>query len=78
MFVWFGFLLSLSCDLSLNPGPSQHLPDSDNKFEHFHLFHINVSSLLSKIDELRYIAGHTKPAILWSTESKLGSSVSDQ
>ena len=37
-----------------------------------------MSSLLSKIDELRYIAGHTKPAILWITESKLGSSVSDQ
>ena len=40
--------------------------------------HINVNSLLSKIDELGDVAGHTKPAILGITESKLDSSVSDQ
>ena len=40
--------------------------------------HINVNSLLSKIDELRDVVGHTKPAILGITESKLDSSVSDQ
>ena len=72
----------LSGDVSLNPGPSQYLPDSDDKFEPFskhslHFFHINVNSLLSKIDELRDV-GHTKPAILGITESKLDSSVSDQ
>ena len=40
--------------------------------------HINVNSLLLKINELRDIVGHTKPAILGVTESKLDSSVSDQ
>ena len=43
-----------------------------------HFLHINVNSLLSKIDELRDVAGPTKPAILWITESKLDSSVSDE
>ena len=45
-------------DVSLNPGPSQYLPDNDNKFEHFckwclHFLYINVNQLLSKVDELR-------------------------
>ena len=43
-----------------------------------HCLHINVNSFLSKIDELRDVVGHTKPAILGVTESKLDSSVSDQ
>ena len=69
--------------LSLNPGPSQYLPGNDDKFEPFckhglHFLHINVNSLLSKIDELRDVVGHTKPAIVGITESKLDSSVSDQ
>ena len=37
-----------------------------------------MNSLLLKIDELRDIVGHTKPAILGITESKLDRSVSDQ
>ena len=40
--------------------------------------HINVNSLLSKIDELRDIVGHAKPAILGITESKLNGSVTNQ
>ena len=43
-----------------------------------HFLHINVYSLLLKIDELRDIVGHTKATILGITESKLDSSVSDQ
>ena len=43
-----------------------------------HFLHINVNSLLSETDELRDVVGHTKPAILGITESKLDSSVSDQ
>ena len=55
----------------------------DNKFEPFHKcclhFHyVNLHSFLSKINELRYGLGYTKPAILEITESKLDSSVSDQ
>ena len=40
--------------------------------------HIDVNSLLSKIDDLRdRLVGHTKPAVLGITESKLDCSVSD-
>ena len=42
------------------------------------MLHIDVNSLLLKIDELRYIVRHIKPAILRITKSKLDSSVSDQ
>ena len=66
----------------INPGPRQYLPDNDNKFEPFRkrgldFLHINVNSLLSNIDELRDVVGHTKPEILEITKSKLDSSVSD-
>ena len=40
--------------------------------------HINVNSLLSKIDDLRdRLVGHTKPSVLGITELKLNCSVSD-
>ena len=58
------------------------LQHNANRFELFHkldlhFLDINVNKLL-KIDKLRYIVGHTKPAILGTTESKINSSVSDQ
>ena len=43
-----------------------------------HFIHVNVNSLLSKTEELRDVLGHTKPAILGITESKLDSSAPDQ
>ena len=43
-----------------------------------HFIHVNVNSLLSKTEELRDAVGHTKPATLGITESKLDSSASDQ
>ena len=80
---FYQFLILLSGDISLNPGPNQDLHDIEDKFEPFrkrglHFLRINVNSLLSKIDELRDIVGHTKPAILWITESKLDGSVNNQ
>ena len=53
------------------------------KFESFHkrglhFLHINISSLLLKIDELRDFVCHTKPTISGITESKLDSTVCDQ
>ena len=82
-FKFYHLLILLSGDVSLNPGPSQYLPDNDDKFEPFcksgsHFLHINVNSLLSKIDGLRDVMGHTRPAILEITESKLDSSASEQ
>ena len=80
---FYKFLILLSGDISLNPGPNQNIQISDKKFEPFckrglHFLHINVNSLISKIDELRDIVSKTKPAILGITESKLDSSVNDQ
>ena len=82
-FKFYHLLILVSGDVNLNACHSQYLPDNDDKFEPFHerglhFLHINVNSLLSKIDELRDVVGHTKPAILGITESKLDSSVSDQ
>ena len=62
---FYQFFILLSGDISLNPGPSQYLQDNDNKFEPFHkhglhFLHINVNSLLIKIDELRDIVGHIR------------------
>ena len=45
------------------------------KTRSLHFCHLTVSSLLSKIDELRDITNYIKPAILGITESKLDSSV---
>ena len=82
-FKFYHLLILLFGDVSLNSGPRKYPPDNDNKFELFRkrglqFLHINTNSLLSKTDELRDIVGHTKPAILGITESKLDSSVSDQ
>ena len=80
---FYQFLILLSGDTSLTPGPNQDLHDIEDTFEPFrkrclHFLHINVNSFLSKIDELRDIVGHTKPAILEITESKLDGSVTNQ
>ena len=57
---FYQFLILLSGDLSLNPGPSQYLQGNDNIFQPFHkrglhFLHINVNSILLKIDKLRDI-----------------------
>ena len=49
-FKLYHLLILLSGDVSLNPGPSQYLPDNDDKFETFlksglPFLHINVNSL---------------------------------
>ena len=80
---FYQFLILLSGDINLNPGPNQDLHDTEDKLEPFrkrglHFLHINVNSLLSKIDELRGVVGHAKPAILGITESKLDGSVTNQ
>ena len=49
-FKLYHLLIWLSGDVSLNPSPSQYLPDNDDKFEPFrkrglHFLHINVNNL---------------------------------
>ena len=70
-------LLILSGDISLNPGlvyNSESLHSNEwNVFRSkgIHLIHLNVNSLLPKIDAISYIAEHTKVAVIGITESKL-------
>ena len=74
-------LLLLSGDISLNPGPAynnQSLHSNEwNVFRSkgIHLIHLNVNSLLPKIDEIRYIAERTNTAVIGITESKLDESI---
>ena len=77
---FYQFLLLLSGDVSLNPGPVQISPPVNvNIWEPFnkkglHFLHININSLLPKIDELKCIANKT---IIGTTESKLDHTVLD-
>ena len=70
-------LLLLSGDISLNPGPFHNLQPLDqnewNIFKHrgLHFLHLNINSLLPKIDELRHIARLTNATVIRISESKL-------
>ena len=74
-------LLLLSGDISLNPGPvynNQSLHSNERnvfRSKGIHLIHLNVNSLLPKIDEIRYIAERTKAAVIGITESKVDESI---
>ena len=77
-------LLLLSGDISLNPGPvhqyTQQCSNEWNVFKNrgFHFIHLNINSLLSKIEELRFIAKSTNAAVIDISESKRGASVLEQ
>ena len=81
---WFcPLLLLFSGDISLNPGPFSN-PQLFKEEEWWafsnrglHLIHLNINSLLPKIDELRDIAKRTKAAVIGISESKLDSTVLD-
>ena len=76
-------ILILSGDLSLNPGLvyNHHHPNFKEwdifKIKGLHLLHLNVNSLLPKIDKLRYIAKLSKAAVIGITESKPDSCIFD-
>ena len=79
---FYQVLLLYSGDTSLNPGPCQMQFNDEKIWEPLktrglHFCHLNVNSLLSKIDELRDITNCIRPAILGITESKLDSSVTN-
>ena len=80
---FYQFVLLLSGDVSLNPGPLQISPTVNfniweplNK-KGLHFLRINISSLLPKIDELKCIASKTNAAVIGITESKLDHTVPD-
>ena len=74
-------LLLLVGDISLNPGPTPNrfFQSFWKPFENKGLYclHLNINSILPKLDELNKIAGNTKAAIIGKTESKVGGSISD-
>ena len=78
---YFNLLLLLSGDISLNPGPphnNQQQPQSEwivFNSRGLHFIHLNVNSLLPKIDELRNIAKLSNAAVISIRESKLDNSV---
>ena len=70
-FLWL--VLLLSGDIEKNPGP---ITDTlSNKGLNF--VHININSLLPKIDEMRNFVKKQSIAVLGVTESKLDSSIND-
>ena len=78
---YFHWLLLFSGDISLNLGPphnNQLQPQSEwSVFNSRRLYfiHLNVNSLLPKIDELRNIAKLSNAAVIGISESKLDDSV---
>ena len=75
---FYQLLLMLSGDINPNPGPQE--PQIENVWEIFnkkglHFLHININSLLPKIDEVRSIAEKSNAAVIGITESKLDDSV---
>ena len=74
---YFHLLISLSGDISLNPGPNhQHKLQCLNEWNIFkskglHFIHLNINSLLPKIEELRIIAKSTNAANTGISQSKL-------
>ena len=99
---YFRFILLLSRDIDLNPGPnadafpfsnesfsneSQIFSGSDDgnlnfekwavfKKKGLHFVHININSLLPKIDELRYLTKLSNASIVGIGETKLDDSIS--
>ena len=78
---YFSLLLLLSGDISLNPGPPHNNQlQPQNEWSVFnsrglHFIHLNINSLLPKIDELRNIAKLSNAAVIGIGESKLDDSV---
>ena len=64
-------LLLLSGDISLNPGPTSNSVSHSlwKSFENkdLQLLHLNINSILPKLDELKTITGNTKAAIIGIT-----------
>ena len=78
---YFHLLILLSGDISLNPGPThQHKLQCLNEWNIFksrglHFIHLNINSLLPKIEELCIIAKSPNATIIGISESKLDESV---
>ena len=81
-YLYLKISLILSGDINLNPGPVNIHQIKDYKFEVFtvkrlYFIHLNINSLLPKIDELWYIAKNSNATVIGKSEIKLGKTVSD-
>lgn len=78
---FYCLLLILSGDINLNPGPKNNLQSLDsNEWYVFNskipqLVHLNIISLLPKIDELQYVTSSSKTTVTGISEFKLNESV---
>ena len=75
-------VLILSGDINLNPGPVTRYQINNLKFEAFNnkgfrFIHLNINSLLPKIDKLCNIAKCSKAMVIGINESKLDNTVYD-
>ena len=74
-------LLLLSGDITLNtvPTPNSLSQSLWKPFENkdLHFLHLNIDSILPKLDELKTMGGNTKAVIIGITESKIDNSTSD-
>ena len=76
---YFNIILLLSGDISLNPGPTTLKNYSWDIFKKrgLHIIHLNINSLLPKIDEIRHIAKSSNLSVIGLSETKLDDSVFD-
>jgi len=79
------FLLLLAGDIESNPGEIllDCVTHPRDKFQPFkkrgmHFTHININSILPKIDELRLIASETKCVVISVSETKLDETIQDE
>ena len=78
---YLSIILLLSGDISLNPGPQFYQNNniwSCFKSRGIHLLHLNINSLLPKIDEVRDFIKKSNASVLGLTETKLDDSISNQ
>ena len=67
-------------DNQIDIAPIENTLDAENTWKSFeskglHFIHLNINSLLDKIDQLRFVAEKSKPTIIGITESKIDETV---
>ena len=75
-------ILLLSGDISLNPGPPHNSQNDRLNWNVFdkkglHFLHINVNSILPKIEKVRFVAKKSKAIVSGITEIKLDGTIFD-
>ena len=66
-----------------DPGPVEHNNSTEEMWEPFknrrlQFLHLNINSLLPKVDEVESIANKSKAAVIGISESKLDDAISDK